>query len=130
MIIKYKFATGEVTEVEVSEEIGTVILESRRKEHADNERERYHRAFSIDDAEYEDKDYFSSGDDPESRFIADENAREREAALAQLTPVQRRRFERFMEGETIAEIARSEGAAFNSVKESIASAQKKLKKII
>lgn len=41
MIIKYKFATGEVTEVEVSDEIGTVILDSRREEHANNERHRY-----------------------------------------------------------------------------------------
>jgi len=57
MIIKYKFATGEVTEVEVSDEIGTVILDSRREEHADNERHRYHTAFSLDDMTYEDKDY-------------------------------------------------------------------------
>lgn len=49
MIIKYKFATGEVTEVEVSDEIGTVILDSRREEHANNERHRYHTAFSLDD---------------------------------------------------------------------------------
>lgn len=58
MIIKYKFSTGEVTEVEVSEEIGTVILDSRREEHASNERHRYHTAFSLDDMDYEDKDYF------------------------------------------------------------------------
>ena len=44
MIIKYKFSTGEVTEVEVSEEIGTVILDSRREEHASNERHRYCRS--------------------------------------------------------------------------------------
>lgn len=38
MIIKHKFATGEVTAVEVSDEIATVILDSRREEHANNER--------------------------------------------------------------------------------------------
>lgn len=48
MIIKYKFAIGKVTEVEVSDEIGTVILDSRREEHADNERHHYHTAFSLD----------------------------------------------------------------------------------
>lgn len=32
MILKYKFATGEVTEVEVSEEIGTVILDLPKTE--------------------------------------------------------------------------------------------------
>lgn len=129
MIIKYKFATGEETEVEVSEEIGTVILESRRAEHAGNERERYHRAFSIDAMLYEGKD-LASGATPESRLIAKENARERKAAIKQLTPVQRRRFEKYESGMSIAEIARSENAAFNSVKESIESAQKKLKKIL
>lgn len=127
MIIKYKFATGEVTEVEVSDEIGTVILDSRREEHANNERHRYHTAFSLDDMTYEDKDYFSAGDNPEEAFMRKEAAKQRKAMLSQLTPVQRRRFEKYEGGMSIAEIARSEKAAFNSVKESIESAQKKLK---
>ena len=42
MKIKYKFATGEVTEVEVSDEIGAVITASRKAEHALEERNRYH----------------------------------------------------------------------------------------
>lgn len=129
MKIKYKFATGDVTEVEVSEEIGAVIIDSRRKEHADNERHRYHTAFSIDAAEYEDKDYFPADDNPEEVFMRKEAAKQRKAMLSQLTPVQRRRFEKFEDGMSIAEIARSEKAAFNSVKESIESAQKKLKKL-
>lgn len=79
MIIKYKFSTGEVTEVEVSEEIGTVILDSRREEHASNERHRYHTAFSLDDMDYEDKDYFSAADNPEKAFMEKEFAKKREA---------------------------------------------------
>lgn len=50
--------------------------------------------------------------------------------LSQLTPVQRRRFEMFESGMKIADIARSERASFNSVKESIEAAQKKLKKFL
>ena len=130
MIIKYKFTTGEVTEVEVSEEIGTVILDSRRKEHAGNERHRYHTAFSLDDMEYEDKDYFATDDNPEKAFMQKEFDKKRKAMLSQLTPVQRRRFELYENGMSIAEIARKEKAAFNSVKESIESAQKKLKKLL
>ena len=128
MIIKYKFATGEVTEVEVSDEIGTVILDSRREEHANNER--HHTAFSLDDMTYEDKDYFSVDDNPEEALMRKEAAKERKAMLSRLTPVQRRRVEKFEDGMSIAEIARSEKAAFNSVKESIESAQKKLKKLL
>ena len=119
-----------VTEVEVSDEIGTVILDSRREEHANNERHRYHTAFSLDDMTYEDKDYFSAGDNPEEAFMRKEAAKQRKAMLSQLTPVQRRRFEKYEGGMSIAEIARSEKAAFNSVKESIESAQKKLKKLL
>lgn len=130
MKIKYKFVTGEVTEVEVSDEIGTVILDSRREEHADNERHRYHTAFSLDDMDYEDKDYFSAADNPEKAFMEKEFAKKRKAMLSQLTPVQRRRFEMFESGMSIADIARAENAAFNSVKESVASAQKKLEKLL
>lgn len=42
MKITYKFTTGEVTEVEVSDEIGAVIVESRRKEENLARKERYH----------------------------------------------------------------------------------------
>ena len=70
-----------------------------------------------------------------AREIIDEavktaETKKREAMLSQLTPVQRRRFELFEDGMTVAEIARKEKAAFNSVKESIESAQKKLKKLL
>lgn len=110
--------------------IRTVILDSRREEHANNERHRYHTAFSLDDMTYEDKDYFSVDDNPEEALMRKEAAKERKAMLSRLTPVQRRRFEKFEDGMSIAEIARSEKAAFNSVKESIESAQKKLKKLL
>ena len=42
MIIKYAFLDGTVTEVEVSDEIGAVIIDSRKAEHAQDERHRYH----------------------------------------------------------------------------------------
>lgn len=42
MTVKYKFADGTVSEVEVSEEIGTYIMDSRRKESSANRKERYH----------------------------------------------------------------------------------------
>lgn len=42
MKIKYAFLDGTVTEVEVSDEIGAVIIDSRKAEHAQDERHRYH----------------------------------------------------------------------------------------
>ena len=56
--------------------------------------------------------------------------KERESKLASLTPVQRRRFEQYKDGAKIADIARREGSAFNTVKESVEAAQKKLGKLL
>ena len=130
MIIKYKFSTGEVMEVEVTETIGIVILDSRRAEHANNERHRYHAAFSLDDKVYESAEIFDSGEDSSAELLEKEAKAEREALLAKLTPVQRRRFEMLEDGLTIAEIARRENASFNSVKESIEAARNRLKKFL
>ena len=56
MKISYTFANGENSEVEVSEEIGTFILDSRREEDNLGRKERYH-CYSMDAADYEGEDY-------------------------------------------------------------------------
>ena len=38
MKIKYVFANGDTSEVEVSEEIGAIIIDSRKAEHAQQEK--------------------------------------------------------------------------------------------
>ena len=58
MLIKYESVTGEVTEVEVSEEIGAVIIDSRRKEENLARKERYH-CYSLEAIDYEGKEYAS-----------------------------------------------------------------------
>ena len=52
MKITYQFANGDVSEVEVSEEVGTVIVDSRRKEDNLDRKERYH-CYSYDAIDYE-----------------------------------------------------------------------------
>ena len=56
MKIKYEFADGTVSEVEVDEFIGTVIVEDRRLEDNLARKERYH-CCSMDAAEFEGMDY-------------------------------------------------------------------------
>ena len=56
MKIKYAFLDGTVTEVEVSDEIGAVIIDSRKAEHAQDERHRYH-CYSYDAIDYEGEEY-------------------------------------------------------------------------
>lgn len=129
MLIKWIFSNGDVSVVDVDDDTGKLILESRRKEHASNERERYHREYSLDG--YEDKkNPPTSPYDPVAEFERKELRSELERALARLTETQRRRLLMFAEGARIAEIARTEGVSFNSVKKSIQEAITLMKKYL
>lgn len=126
MKIKYEFLEGKPVEVEVSEEIGTVIVDSRREEENLARKERYH-CWSLDGIDYEGEeygkwDYYECMDES-----IDENARIREA-FSKLTPTQQRRMWMVAQGMSIREIARREEADFKSVRESIEAARKKFKK--
>lgn len=129
MFIKYVFVTDEKVVIEVPDDIGVVIQESRKAEHANNERHRYHSAFSLNNAVYEGR-IFSSGGELAGRLLRQESNKRCETLLSQLTPIQRRRIEKLMAGMSIADIARSEDASFNSVKESVEAARNKLKKLL
>lgn len=127
MKIKYTFATGEVAEVEVSNEIGTVITASRKTEHALEERNRYH-CYSLDAIDYEGLEYGKCDEYP----IEDDSSERTEhikAAFSQLTETQRHRLRLYADGKTLREIAVLENASFQSVAESIEAARKKFLKI-
>ena len=126
MLIKYKFSTGEVTEVEVSDEIGAVITASRKAEHALKERNRYH-CYSLDAIDYEGLEYGKCDEYP----IEDDSAERAErvkAAFSQLTETQQRRLRLYADGKAMREIASLENASFQSVAESIEAAKKKFLK--
>ena len=123
MKIKYKFADGTTSEVEVTDEIGAYINESRKDEHAQNERQRYH-CYSYDACSYEGSEYgvcddYSFDDDCE------EQRKRLKTAFSKLTETQKRRLKKYASGKTLQEIATSEGVSFQSVAESIESARKK-----
>lgn len=127
MKIKYKFATGEVTEVEVSEEIGAVITASRKAEHALEERNRRH-CYSIDAADYEGMEY-TNPDTPESIHEKSERDKRLYTALATLTETQRRRLLMFADGLSYREIARREGVSdHKKIMKSVDGAKEKIKK--
>lgn len=126
MIIKYKFATGEVMEVDVSDEIGAVITASRKTEHALEERNRYH-CYSLDAIDYEGLEYGKCDEYP----IEDDSAERAErikAAFSQLTETQQRRLRLYADGKALREIAALENIKFQSVAESIEAAKKKFLK--
>lgn len=128
MKIKYAFLDGTTTEVEVSEEIGAVIIDSRKAEHAQDERQRYHCPYSYDAIDYEGEEY-ADNDTPETAHLRSERDARLYAALATLTETQRRRLLMLADGLSMREIARRENADIKTVRESIAGAKKKFQKI-
>ncbi|MCM1219574.1 MAG: hypothetical protein NC548_34270 [Lachnospiraceae bacterium] len=126
MKIKYEFADGTVSEVEVEETIGAVILESRREEDNLARKERYH-CRSMEAADFEGADY-GTGETPEALLSAMEEDRHLYDAFRELSEVQRRRLLMLAGGMSIREIARQEGTNFRTVHESIAAGRKKFKK--
>ena len=114
MKIKYAFLDGTVTEVEVSDEIGAVIIASRKAEHAQDERHRYH-CYSYDAIDYEGEEYGACDEYAVEDDSAEQTARIREA-FSHLTATQQ-------------EIAAIEEASFQSVSESIEAGRKKFLKI-
>lgn len=70
MKIKYEFADGTASEVEVEASIGAAIIEDRRLEDNLSRKERYH-CYSLDVAQFEGAQY-SDGETPESILVSDE----------------------------------------------------------
>ena len=125
MKIKYAFMNGDTTEVEVDDAIGTMILESRKKEESLSRKERYH-CYSYDAALYEGNEY--GRDAVEDILFPNDRYREIKATLLELEPTQRRRLLLFMSGKSAREIAKAEGVSNVAVSKSINAAKKHFEK--
>ena len=127
MKIKYEFDNGEITEVEVSEEIGAVIINSRREEESAERKHRRH-CYSLDAIEYEGKEYGVS-DFTEEMFddSKEQNVHVRKA-FSRLSEVQQRRLLMLAGGMSMHEIAKKEGVNYRAVFDSIQAARQKFLK--
>ena len=128
MKIKYEFADGKISEVEVNEEIGSVILDCRRVEDNLARKERYH-CYSMDAADFQGTDY-ADYETPEYFLMQKlENQKTREV-LEKLSEVQKRRFLMYINGLGICEIARLENTSHQAICKSIDGAKKIFKKFL
>ena len=99
MVITYKFNDGTVSKVEVSKEIGEAIRNSRKDEHADNEKNRYH-CLSLDAIDYEGAEYGCS--ETVESYLSNENYSIRfYETYDSLTDIQKRRLEMLSKGMSI-----------------------------
>ncbi|MCX4325584.1 MAG: hypothetical protein OSJ59_21935, partial [Lachnospiraceae bacterium] len=122
MKIRYEFVDGEISEVEVAEEIGSVIVESRRLEDNLSRKERYH-CYSLDAVDFEGNEY-ADRDTPESLLEQMVDKRHIKGLLERMSEVQRRRLLLYAQGKSLREIARLEGVDHKAVKKSIEAAKK------
>ena len=123
MKINYTFNNGENSGVEVSEELGAVILESRKKE--DNmERNRRRRCYSLNCMDFEGED-FADERTPESIFMEQIDNEHILETLDKLSETQRRRLLMYASGMSLHDIARAEGTSFYAIHVSIEAARKK-----
>lgn len=132
MKIKYTFATGENTEVDVNDEIGTIILDSRRQENNLDRKERYH-CFSMESiAKFDDCDdrYPRNETTPLDELLSAEFNSHLNEALEQLSVKQKERLLLLANGYSIREIARRENKDHKTILESIEAARKKIKKFL
>lgn len=122
MKIKYEFINGESTEIEIEENIGAFILDSRKEEATRSKMEQRH-CYSSDAAIFEGNDYASNNTPEKILITAFENKRIQNV-LTKLSEVQRRRLLMYAEGLSMREIARLEGTHHSAVSKSIEGARK------
>ena len=129
MKIKYESVTGEITEVEVSEEIGAVIIDSRRKEENLARKERYH-CYSLEAIKYGDNDKFAptTGETPLTDLIRNEDNSYIYEAFSKLSDIQQRRLLKLAAGMSMREIAREENVDHKVIRRSIEAGRKKFLK--
>lgn len=129
MKIKYTFANGDVTEIEVSEEIGAVVLDLDRQEYNTNHREtRRHCSLEALDL---DGNLLPSKDNVEMDFIRKEDGAELRDAISRLNPRQQKLIKAiYFEGQKVTDLAMEEGVHWTAITHAVERALKKLEKFL
>ena len=129
MKIRYVFVNGEVSEIEVEEALGGLLLELDRQE-ANNTRSETRRHISLSELSYEGS-LFDAGIDVPEEVWARISAEALRETLQKLPAAQRELIGQvYFQGRRPAEIARTEGVSRQSVSERLQRALKKLQKYL
>ena len=127
MKITYEFVTGEISEVEVDERLGGMLLDLDRQQY-NNDQKETRRHISLDGMDYE-GELFASAEDTEREVEHREDMARLFSAMEALSPSQRELVEEvYFEERKITDIAREEGVSKQSVHERVQQALKKLEK--
>ena len=129
MKITYEFVTGEVSEVEVDERLGGMLLDLNRQQD-NNDQKETRRHFSLNGMDYE-GELFASAEDTEGEVVHREDMARLYSAMGALSPTQRELVEKvYFEERKITDIAAEEGVDKSAVSHRLERIHKKLKKIL
>ena len=127
MKISYEFVTGEVSEAEVDERLGGMLLDLDRQQE-NNDKKETRRHFSLDGMDYE-GEIFASAEDTEREAVRREEMARLYSAMEALSPSQRELVEKvYFEERTFASIAREEGVGESAIRDRMKRIYKKLEK--
>lgn len=126
MKVRYEFVNGEISEIEVDESLGELLVDFDRQEY-NNDHKETRRHVSLDGVDYEGALFASAADTEKEAAQRDEAVRLMQAMEA-LTPPQRELVRRvYFEQEKIVDIAREEGVSHVAVLDRLKRIYKKLK---
>ncbi len=118
MKITYEFVTGEISEVEVDERLGGMLLDLDRQQY-NNDQKETRRHVSFDGMDYE-GELFISAEDTERAVEHREDMARLYSAMEALSPSQRELVKKvYFEERKITDIAREEGVSKQSVHERV-----------
>ena len=129
MKISYEFATGEISEIEVDEHLGGMLLDFDRQQY-NNDHKETRRHVSLDGMDYE-GELFASVEDTEGEAERREDIARLFFAMEALSPAQRELVKKvYFEEQKIADIAAEEGVDKSAVSHRLERIHKKLKKFL
>ena len=127
MKITYEFVTGEVSEAEVDERLGGMLLDLDRQQY-NNDKKETRRHVSLDGMDYE-GELFASAEDTEGEAERREDMARLFSAMEALSTSQRELVKKvYFEERTFASIAREEGVGESAIRDRMKRIHKKLEK--
>ena len=130
MKITYRFVTGEVTVIDVPDEIGAVIVDLDRQEYNNNHKET-RRHYSLEGKVYEGMDYAVEDPGLEALFAGPTDEERLHAAIRQLSPDQKEMVRAiYFENMSVNAYAARMGVTQSAISHRLQTVKKKLKKLL
>nr|WP_300870008.1 sigma-70 family RNA polymerase sigma factor [uncultured Acetatifactor sp.] len=129
MKITYEFVTGEISEVEVDERLGGMLLDLDRQQE-NNDQKETRRHVSLDGMDYE-GELFASAEDTERAVEHREDMARLYSAMEALSPSQRELVKKvYFEERKIMDIAAEEGVSEAAIRNRLKKIYSRLKKFL